>query len=697
MNTSSAARDSNWSVNRWLERRYSDGYLSDDAARVGWALVQAAVDWRRVGMFRAIKEVELRQLARLYLPANGPWTNPDEVTWATGLRWALAEPHNAPVALLLELRPHGTDRRFQAFDHIVSYADDPQAQIPDSAQPPVAVWEFALVHADALEVMQLAVTAGNRHHEEASERAWQYAESAGDPLLSSFAAFSIAQKLEASGDLVGAQDAYMRAINSTSDGPGAAEMLQRSLAWDNLDDASMAFASFAAVSLGTLLNRQGDRAGATALFQRAMGMNDRDGSLVAKLSLAEILLEDGDKEGARLALLRTVDSVMRRPTELALNLGQQALYRLGSLFEQMSDPKAAEDAYHMAMTTPGDTKFRSLAAWRLSQLLRNRGNHAEALAALHVAATSADPDLAAAVTLDIGEMSEQSDPAAAEAAYRKLLTAGASSIPEIYTSAMLNLGSMMTARGDLKGAQEIYRGAAESGNEDAAAMASFHLAKLAERRGALAEAKRAYRRAAISHSTDAAPLAAYDLGTLLLNSGDVAGAESAYRQVMSSGHARLGPKAQVALGVVLRRRGDVAGAVAAYQRAIDSGNAEAASSGQFNLGRLLHTAGHTVHARAAYRRAIDSGDPDAGPFALYQLGNLLMEEHDLLGARDAFLAAADSGHQTVVPMALIGLGDVLVNLGDTDGARAAFSRATQSNQPDAVSMATSRLDRLAHR
>ncbi len=610
-----------------LERRYQDGYLSDGIGRVGWAIVRAAIDWRRVAMFRPISDAELREPYRLYLPPRGRWVNPDNAAWADGLRWALAEPHHAPVALLEEQRSDTPARTFQAFDYIVSFAEDPGA--PITPEIPAATWAFALARADSFELLQVAATAQTRQCDEVVDQAWRQAESTSEPLIASFAAFMEAVNLADRGDLAGAKSAYKRASSADADGnptPALAE-----------------------INLGQMLADEGDLAGAAAAWRRAIAFDDPIGTPVAAINLSALLRKQSDPAGARAAYELALATVARSGD--ASGIAGMVAHDLGALLAEQGEMGAARAAFEAAVAS-GHPTAGPRAAARLGILHREHGDRAAAAKAFRVAAAAKEPDVAASAIFGLGQLIEEDNPAGAEAAYRQVAAAGA---PGVSPLAMLALGMLLETRGDIPGARTAYQRAVDSGHPVAAALAASSLGSLLERQGDSTGALAAYRRAASSGRPDVAPRAAFSLGTLLMDAGNLAGAESAYLLAVRSGHSDAAPRAEVALGVLLRKQGDPAG------------------------------------ARSAYQRAVDSGHPDAAPAAEFNLGGLLEDQGDLTGARNAYRFAADSGHRQAAPLALIGLGDVLIKLGDVAGGRAAFERAARSGHPAAAKLAAKRL------
>jgi tetratricopeptide (TPR) repeat protein len=636
-----------------LERRYQDGRRSDGLGRVGWALTRAAIDWRRAGMFRAISAAELRELGRVYLPAHGPAANPDGEAWAEGLRWAVTTPPDAPAGLL-EQRAETT---FQAFDHIVSYVDGTGDEIPPAA------WEFAMRRSDALELMGVASVAAKRGRTDTAERAWRQLAKSADPIAASFGALMLGQKLTDQGDVKGAIAEYERAM---------------SLAPGNL--------AVAGVNLGQLLEKQGDPAGAVAVYRKVIALDDPAGAPLAALNLAGLLRRQGDLAAARSAYEQALAAYTAHGDQDGMH--GMAAWELGTLLADQGQIPSALTALKVAVASKHRIA-KPRAAVRMGLELVHQGDRIGATEAFHIALTAEDdPEVVAVARYQLAGLQEDSDPAMAEAMYCELADAGVRTVSPL---AMLRLGELLEARGDVPGARQAYQRAMDSDHSVYAGMSAFSLGKLLAGKGDLAGARIAYQRAIDGGHPDSGALAAVELSQLLTSAGDLAGALSACRRAVRSGHPDAMPRAEVVLGIVLGREGDLAGARAAYQRAIDSGHANAAAMALFNLGKLLGDHRDHAGAVAAYRQAIDSGDPDMAPRAAYNLAANLQRQGDHAGARAAFEFAADSGHPEVAPRAMVFLGEVLLRLRDVDGARAAFQRAARSGDPDAVERARERL------
>ncbi len=151
-----------------LERAYDAGRT---AVPIGWALLQAAVDWRRAGMLRPIPEADLRDLCRGYLD-----TVPTAAQHAEGLAWACRQV--APQIALLRTTGRRRSPSFRPFDHIVAYADwhiaGPARRIPHGS------WEVILAKTSPEEAARVGFTAYTRGDHVAADAAWSRASASGD-------------------------------------------------------------------------------------------------------------------------------------------------------------------------------------------------------------------------------------------------------------------------------------------------------------------------------------------------------------------------------------------------------------------------------------------------------------------------------------------------------------------------------------
>lgn len=207
-----------------LEQRYVDG---EETSPEGWAIVQAAIDWRRSGMPSSISESQLRKLYSSYLP-RGISLFPPKERFIRGLRWAL-EPVASRIALL-EIEKDRPTRTFRAFDYIVAYAD---GQGGERAQPiPHALWEFVIADRKPSELLSIAFEADARGEPDLAAKAWRIVAASDGPNSAPFGALLLGIHLTEHGDEEGAQAAFEQAIASDHEiaGPLASLNLANQLA-----------------------------------------------------------------------------------------------------------------------------------------------------------------------------------------------------------------------------------------------------------------------------------------------------------------------------------------------------------------------------------------------------------------------------------------------------------------------------------
>jgi len=487
----------------WLDGLYGEGH-----GRVGWAIVQAAVDWQRTSMARPILEPELRELHRDYLPQYGPLSNPTDASFEAGLEWAKEAPRNMPQALL-EPRQDGDTLGYRAFDYLVAYADE--SELPELQTRPSA-WEFATTRADSLEVIGIAFTAQTRKQADASRTARERAAELGDPLASSTAAFSHAGQLEAAGDVAGAAAAYQEALELAPPGPGVG--------------------AFAGANLGMLRAKQGDMTGAEAAYRKAIALGDPVGGAVAAYNLIGLLQRRRDRAGLDrlvhqmiaeqpLASVHLGELIERNDTELSALIYLQVLggdsdavvtaaRKLGDLLCRKKDLAGAERAYRRAVAadaarTGSDSAAEDAgaAALGLGVLLAERGDVAGAEHAYHTAVVdSGHPDSTPEAAVRLALLLEaRGDVADAKNAYRTAVDSGH---PKVAPTAALLLGVLLDRQGDAQSAQAAFQQALDSGDASVTAHAAFGLGKSFERLGDLEQAKAAYQWA-IREAGDSTP------------------------------------------------------------------------------------------------------------------------------------------------------------------------------------------------
>jgi TolA-binding protein len=249
-----------------LERRYE---LGRTAAPIGWALVRAAIDWRRTGMTRPIHPAGLRELALRYL--DRPQTDRlSEAAYAHALAWARWQA--APRIALLQASTKGPSR-FRAFDHIVEYAD---RQAGPGMGVPSPAWHYVLERASPQEAARIGFVAYAGHAYEPAHRAWSQASASSDEDVASWAASQLASLPGGPGDRE--RD---RAAREEMPAAVRPERLPRS-----------------AVDQGLRLVRHGDLLSARVAFAQAIVSGDPDEAPRAAVHLGRLFAEDGDLEGA---------------------------------------------------------------------------------------------------------------------------------------------------------------------------------------------------------------------------------------------------------------------------------------------------------------------------------------------------------------------------------------------------------------
>jgi tetratricopeptide (TPR) repeat protein len=102
--------------------------------------------------------------------------------------------------------------------------------------------------------------------------------------------------------------------------------------------------------------------------------------------------------------------------------------------------------------------------------------------------------------------------------------------------AALSLGKRLTEEGDIEGAREAYRQAANSGHPEYAPVAARNLGQLNQQVGRYRQAYEAYQVAIESGHHDVAPWAMVDLGNLISDSLYPENARQYYQMAVDSGH-----------------------------------------------------------------------------------------------------------------------------------------------------------------
>ena len=370
---------------------------------LGYALVRAAVDWRRSGLSRPIPKPVLASptLVAAYL-VDRPEEPRTEEALDQGLEWATEE-INETVALLGRRFPDPTDatvEAFEAFDYLVDHLIETGAAIPEQ------LWQLSLEEAQPTEWNDLGYAASQSTNLSVAELAFRRAAEAGQ----SDAIFNLGVLLQQQGQLDGAETWYRRAAEAGE--------------------------SDAMFSLGLLLEQRGDLSEAETWYRRAA----EAGESGAMNNLGLLLQRRGQ--------LVEAETWWRRAADTADTAASWAMTNLGVLLEQRGDLSEAETWWQRAADTG-----HSEAMVNLGVLLEQRGDLSEAETWWRRAADTGH----SRAMFSLGRLLEQrGELGEAETWYRQAIEAGQS-------RAMVSLWLLLAQRGDLSEAETWWRRDADTG------------------------------------------------------------------------------------------------------------------------------------------------------------------------------------------------------------------------------------------
>ena len=292
---------------------------------VGYALVRAAVDWRRSGLSHPIPKPVLATpaVASIYL-ADRPEEPRTQEALEKGLEWATDE-INETVALLGRRFPDPTDpsvEAFEAFDYLVDHITEAAAPIPEQ------LWQLSLNEAQPTELMALGYAAYRSTNLPVSEHAFRKAAEAGD----SEAMFTLGVLLDDRGESGQAETWWRRAAEAGHSG--------------------------AMFNLGVLLDDRGESGEAETWFRRAAEAGDS-----GAMNNLGVLLELRGKSGQ-------AETWFRRAAEAG---DSEPMLSLGVLLEQRGKSDQAETWYRRAAEAGHSGAMNNLGV-----LLDDRGESGEA-------------------------------------------------------------------------------------------------------------------------------------------------------------------------------------------------------------------------------------------------------------------------------------------------------------------------------
>ncbi|UKY47887.1 tetratricopeptide repeat protein [Streptomyces inhibens] len=540
------------------------------------AVIEAAIDARRLGHGRALPDSLLEHLAPHYL-TDQQWEALPETWLAQALDYTGA-PCRGVRGPLSRVRPRPGEPRPGQPSYVLADFIEQQGRADRRAHPvPAAVWHALLSHASPPHLTDLAWSAQTRGYKRLAFRGYLAAAGGGDTR----AMLSVAELLKAAGRSdeaigwlryaaeSGEADAEPRTINALQDAGCGAEAI------DWLQQRAAAGSDDASLRLATLLKAAGRGEELIPGYLRAA----EDGSTSTAMRVARLLEEAG----------RTEEAIgwFRR-------CGDKGAWSVGNLLRRTGITEEAIEWLRARAEEGGGSSLATAA-----ELLREAGRAEEALQWLRTRfGAGHNGAFHAAVRLlqDIGRPGEALDwhrCAAQHASGQGPLKGGAFFIVHRSAHALFEAGCVDEATAWYR---RVALGAAEDGN-------LYYLTKALRRLqgGDRTEALMlGYRR---TSEREFLPFAVDVLAGKMLEAGCVEEALGCHRSAVEHGwHHSLLPMAELLL-----RLGRAEEVTACYARAYEDDVAEALP----RLAELVITAGETERALDALRARADADGLDA--------------------------------------------------------------------------------------
>jgi tetratricopeptide (TPR) repeat protein len=348
----------------------------------------------------------------------------------------------------------------------------------------------------------------------------------------------------------------------------------------------------AAFGLGLLLKHKGHLDAAKKMLQKVEDSGHYDAAPRARNSIAQILRDEGDVEGA----LAIFEELRKGDHPL---LAAWASFEAGLEHQRLGNRAEAEDAYGQAVASQHpDAAPRS--AVNLGILLYQHESFDQAVPVFQLAIDSGHHEQAPKAYRNLAVLRRSEEDL--EGAEEALRAAIASGHPEIVPSSLTLLGRLLGERGDTAGGISALREAVSYADFKNRPEAWLHLALLLEREGATSDADAAYQEAIDSADPVNMPSAYFHRGVMLAASGDRGGAIAAYNEALAHPQQENSATAGYNLAVLLEEDGDVIGSEAHYEQVIATEQPEVAAGAAVRLGILRETQGDAEGARTAYER-----------------------------------------------------------------------------------------------
>lgn len=444
--------------------------LGPNVNPIGYSLVLATVDWRRMGFSEPIAVDILRSLAANRLDAQRRIQLGDEDLFSAGLAWATKEIN--PTVSLLQPRD---SNRFAVFDFVLDYLTAVDPQVPRLS------WDLALSKARDLNLISLSLSAANAELRDVQQAALERASNSSDLQIRSLSKVSLGGIFREQGDAATSERLYREA----------------------LDEGGTS--SLAAISLGMLLIDQGRAEEAIAILDNTEDVPSSSLLYMAFLSLGQSV----DKENIALAVYAYKRALQCENPEVA----QPAALFLALTLKSKGESEEAQQFFQKTIETASDPKVFDMAVSELSELLASQGEMAQArrileralearsskmlwrsvlsLAAhasdaedyptmqwaLEAAILSGDPGTLAlaALFLNIHVLSEKEMP---DEIKRELRLAQNSANTFVATSASIGLAAYEARQGNLDIARALYEKVIEINDDVTTPLASAGLEKV---------------------------------------------------------------------------------------------------------------------------------------------------------------------------------------------------------------------------
>jgi tetratricopeptide (TPR) repeat protein len=621
-----------------VEQRYD---TAREVRPEGWAVVQAAVDWRRIGVPSPVSRSTLRSLFPAYLAEVARHLDPTDELFDIGITWA-RDPLAGTIALLTTVELAGDQTTYRAFDYVLACADGhgPVEPVPVAR----AAWDKAIASLGADELLAVTHAALTRAEIDIAKLTAAAARGRSrDPAAKAMAALVLGE---------------MYANGAQAD--SAIELLEEA-AGSGVPDV----VSIAQVDLGALLSTEGrDPVRGRALLESAIAADDPLVTAEAQLNLGVLLMNAGDLNTARplleAALAAQTDFSMSFADDTFVGLSRQGTIERAKMSrKETPDVGRPAKAEVEAPSAGGDWSRKLRAA-----TLQGRAESVHLLAQANLGG----------LLVTEGDLSRA----------RVLLDAALSSNnPSVVPLARTNFGALLARHGEVQAAREQFEQALQSGNPGVTPLAQIGLGCLLVANDDFEHGSELLAKVAASDNADHAPRALCLLGGLLIERGELEAARSYLQRAARTGHRDWTPYATVGLGLITAYEGDVDGAREQLEAVIAAHHPEQSAHAADRLGDILLNAGDLSGAEASYRQAIASQHPSWANVARIDLAGVRAQQGALDEAEELLRSVADGSDQNASPWAACLLGDLLrFRVGDPRRARAEYQRAIDAGHPD---------------